>query len=116
LILADENIDDRIIASIRNKGIAVYSVKESSRGISDESVISLSQNPARIILTEDKDFGEWVYAHQRTDISVILLRYHYQDTFLMIEILLQVLESKKEELFGKYTTITTDKVRIRSLK
>ena len=116
MILADENIDDRIITSIRNEGIAVYSVKESSRGISDESVINLAQNPARIILTEDKDFGEWVFAHQRTDISVILLRYHYQDTFLIIDILLQVLKNKNEELFGKYTTITADKIRIRSLK
>jgi predicted nuclease of predicted toxin-antitoxin system len=116
LILADENIDDRIIASLRHKGISVYSVKESNRGISDELVIALSQNPNRLILTEDKDFGEWVYAHQKTDISVILLRYHYKDTFLMIDILLNVLESKKEYLFGKYTTITVDKIRIRSLK
>ncbi len=27
--------------------------------------------------TEDKDFGEWVYAHHISGISVIFLRYHF---------------------------------------
>ena len=83
MILADENIDDNIIAALRRANISIYSIKESNRGISDDSLINLSQNPTRIILTEDKDFGEWVYAHHRKDISVILLRYSYFDSALI---------------------------------
>ncbi len=49
--------------------IEVYSIGENNAGISDEQVISLSGNPPRIILTEDKDFGEWVYAHKIPNIS-----------------------------------------------
>ena len=58
MILADENIDHRLIAKVRTAGYAIESVYESHRGLTDEAIIALSRNPPRIILTEDKDFGE----------------------------------------------------------
>lgn len=77
MILADENIDHGLIDRIRKAGFEVYSIYELMRGASDESIIELSRNPPRIILTEDKDFGEWVYAHHIQNISVLFLRYHF---------------------------------------
>ena len=58
MILADENIDHRVIAALRAAGYSVAAVYESHRSVSDEAIIQLSRNPPRIILTEDKDFGE----------------------------------------------------------
>ena len=57
MILADENIDFRIINALRDEGITVLSVYESYRGIPDFEVIQKSLSPNQIILTEDKDFG-----------------------------------------------------------
>lgn len=68
MIVADENIDHSLIEAIRLAGIEVVSVYEEARGISDFSVIEIARNPPRIILTEDKDFGEWIFAHQVKDI------------------------------------------------
>jgi predicted nuclease of predicted toxin-antitoxin system len=115
MILADENIDHSIIATIRDLGIEVYSIYEQQRGTLDESIIELSRNSPSIILTEDKDFGEWVFAHNIKDISVILLRYHFQDTEQIKEILVKILSESFNDLFGKFTTITTHKIRIRPL-
>ncbi len=70
MILADENIDFNIITHLRSKGIAVYSIKENHPGISDKQVIALSKDQPRIILTEDKDFGEWVYAHNEKALAL----------------------------------------------
>lgn len=58
MILADENIDHSLIKAIRSAGFEVHSIYESNRGLSDEAIIAFSRNPPRIILTEDKDFGE----------------------------------------------------------
>ena len=58
MILADENLDGIIVETLRQRGIALYSIFELDRGLSDEDIITLSRNPPRIILTEDKDFGE----------------------------------------------------------
>ena len=116
MILADENIDQYIIEHLRKAGIEVYSIREKQSGISDEAVIELSKNLQTIILTEDKDFGEWVYAHDERNISVILLRYTYTETSDITALLTGLIKIKGSELFGKYTTITTDKIRIRSIK
>lgn len=116
MILADENIDQQLIDWLRNSGLEVLSVREKSPGIRDEEVIALSKNPPRIILTEDKDFGEWVYAHQEQTISVIFLRHHFSEATEIRQILLDLLQEKGKELFGKFTTLTTKKIRIRSLR
>lgn len=113
MILADENIDHRLIKEIRKAGFEVFSVYEMIRGTSDESIIELSRNPSRIILTEDKDFGEWVYAHNTKDISAIFLRYHFKDTNSITKILLNLLAERAQDLFGHFTTVTINKIRSR---
>ena len=75
MILADENISTHIIQKLRDVAIEVYSIYENHRGASDGQVVNLSKSPPRLILTEDKDFGEWVFAHGERTISVLLLRY-----------------------------------------
>ncbi len=115
MILADENIDIDIINSIRKIGIEVFSIYESNRGLSDEQIIQISKSPPRIILTEDKDFGEWVFSHHEKEISVILLRYSYKEIDGIISKLTKLLEDLSKNLFGKYTTITINKIRIREI-
>jgi predicted nuclease of predicted toxin-antitoxin system len=115
MILADENIDYKVVEALRNATIFTESVFENYRGYSDAQIVQLSKNPKRIILTEDKDFGEWVYSHKETEISVILLRYSFSERNEIIEILLDLILSKGEELFGKFTIVTANKVRIRTI-
>jgi predicted nuclease of predicted toxin-antitoxin system len=115
MILADENIDHQLIEHLRSIGFEVLSVYESSRGVSDEMIIEISKNPPRIILTEDKDFGEWVYSHNEKSISVILLRYNFKETQNIIRILEQILRERKDALWGSFTTISSTKIRIRKI-
>lgn len=116
MILADENISFDLVNILRSHGIQVDHIKEIEAGISDKQVIELSKSPAKIILTEDKDFGEWVYAHKEENISVIFLRYSFQDSKLIIQLLIDLILNKGNDLYGKFTTITPHKIRIRSLK
>jgi predicted nuclease of predicted toxin-antitoxin system len=115
MVIADENIDHSLIEAIRAAGIEVLSIYETSRGIRDEQIIESSRNPPRIILTEDKDFGEWVFAHGIQDISVIFLRYSFAETALLQGILLALLREKSDELTGCFTTVTVKKIRSRCL-
>jgi len=115
VILADENIDRSIITALRGIGLEVYSIAESASDIEDFEVIELSRNPPRIILTEDKDFGEWVFAHHVRDVSVLFLRYDFKDTAQITAIVLNLLQTRLSDLTGKFTTVTISKIRIRSL-
>ncbi len=115
MIIADENIDHSLILSIRELGIEVYSVYESNRGIRDETVIESSRNPPRNILTEDKDFGEWVFAHNVKGISVLFLRYHFKETEAMRHILTKLITERLTDLVGCFTTVTVQKIRTRRI-
>ena len=115
MIVADENIDLRIIQALRSNKIDIVSVFEKYRGISDEEVIALACKMHRILLTEDKDFGEWVYAHNVKDLSVVFLRYKFNDTAKIIEILLNLFADGGDKLKGSFTTVTINKIRIRGL-
>ncbi len=115
MLIADENIPPIMIAALRNIPVNVVSVKEDYSGSQDESIIELAQRTGRIILTEDKDFGEWVFAHKTEGISVIFLRYHFTDTKQMVSIVAELLRSGTERFLNKFTTVTTRKIRVREL-
>jgi predicted nuclease of predicted toxin-antitoxin system len=114
MIVADENIHAGIILSLRNAGIPVVSIAERYSGIKDEEVIKRVLNLDYLLLTEDKDFGEWVFAHHVKDLSVIFLRYNHLDYIAISSTLINLLTSKKlEKPF--FLTVTTKKIRIRKL-
>ena len=115
MIVADENIDKRIINNLRDEHFEVYSIFERNRGLKDEEIIQIAKELRYIILTEDKDFGEWVFAHNEKDIGVILLRYHFTETNQIIDILKGLLINKAQILTNKFTTVTRKKIRIRDL-
>ncbi len=45
------------------------------QGISDKEVLNLAREFNAILITEDSDFGEWVFAHREKITGVIFLRY-----------------------------------------
>ncbi|MDQ7056624.1 MAG: DUF5615 family PIN-like protein [Persephonella sp.] len=61
-ILADENVDYRIVEYLKCNNIEIISLIELKRGISDYEVINLAKELKTIILTEDSDFGAWAFS------------------------------------------------------
>lgn len=114
MILADENIHTAIIYALRNAGMEVLSIYETNRGLKDAEIIALAREIKFSILTEDKDFGEWVFAHHVKDISIIFLRYSFEDTELIASILCDYLQ-KNILQHPVFVTLTTKKIRIRQL-
>lgn len=114
MIIADENIDKRIIAALRKANHNITSVADEYAGISDEDVIHLAKTLEATLLTMDKDFGEWVFAHGHKGFNVLLLRYEQEDLEKIIKNTLLILEKlpKGEHLF---ISITQDKIRQRKI-
>jgi predicted nuclease of predicted toxin-antitoxin system len=115
MIIADENIDAAFILALRKIPIKVISIREDFSGITDEAIIKLAKKSECILLTEDKDFGEWVFAHNVKGISVVFLRYSVKQKEKMISILLNLMKEKRTHLHNKFTTITINKIRMRAI-
>ena len=114
MILADENIHYFIIKTLRESGFTVVSVSELSKGIKDEQVIQWAIRNNYLLLTEDKDFGEWVFAHHIKNLSVIFLRYSFEEFERIAHTVVHVLKTKNL-IHPVFVTITTRKIRVRKL-
>ena len=90
-------------------------VGKTSPGIPDDEVISRAVAGKRLLLTEDKDFGELVYAHQRESGGVILMRVPASARTLLRKAVLDIVTSEGEKLIGKFVVVQLGKVRISQL-
>jgi len=59
--LADESCDFSVIRALRSVGHSVKAIAEISPSLPDEMVLELAVAENRLLITEDKDFGEWVF-------------------------------------------------------
>lgn len=114
-LLADENLDRRIVAALREAGYSIFSVYEDHRGISDPQVIDLANEQNRVIVTEDKDFGELTYRLKVVNRGIVLIRLSGLTIEDKVNTVLMVFEQFGEELYGSFTVVKADRVRIRKL-
>jgi predicted nuclease of predicted toxin-antitoxin system len=73
--LADESCDFRVVRALREAGHDVMAVIEIAPGSDDAAVIDMAAREGRVFLTEDRDFGQLVYAAAKATAGVILLRF-----------------------------------------
>ena len=90
--LANENMPMSVILHLRAAGHDVVAAKESMRGETDDAILARAQSEHRILISQDKDFGELAYRSGRpADCGVILFRLQGQspeaDQLRMIEVL-----------------------------
>ena len=69
--LADESCDFCIVRELRSNGYDVLAVSEEFASASHLLVLRRAVDEKRILLTEDKDFGEWIFAHKEEMYGVI---------------------------------------------
>ena len=74
--VADENIDEPIIAALRQLQLNILSISESIPGSSDSEVLAFANRNSSFLITSDKDFGEIIYRQRKIFKGVILLRLH----------------------------------------
>jgi predicted nuclease of predicted toxin-antitoxin system len=113
--LADEWVAAPLVALLRAHGHDVLYVAEAAVGLSDADVIALALREKRLLLTEDKDFGDLVFRRERTVPGVVLMRIGSETPTLKTTCLAAAIERYAEGLFGRYTVIEEGRFRSRRL-
>ena len=72
--LVDECTGPAVARWLRSEGHDVFSVYEQARGLGDDVIITLAWKERRILVTNDKDFGEKIFRESHPHRGVILLR------------------------------------------
>jgi len=114
-LLADENIPRKTVEVLRNEGLDVASVSETSPGLSDRAVIEQANKENRIIVTFDKDFGELIFRERQEVKGLILLRIAPSSPEHIAERIRHTL-SQVTPLENKVVTVREDRIRATPLR
>lgn len=113
--LADESCDHLIVRTLRGADHDVQSIAEDNPGISDKEVAEIAVKQDRVLITEDRDFGHFVFSDSIRQIGVIYLRYPFDLRIQIVSQLQKLIEQKADELFGKFIVVQPGTHRIRKL-
>jgi len=117
IFLADESCDFAFVRVLRHQvGYDVTAIVEFMSGASDLKVLELAFEERRILLTEDKDFGEWVFAHKRATAGILLVRYPANMRSKMTQAMVELVSEHGRELRNRYAVLELGRVRIRTIK
>jgi len=110
--LADESCDYSVVRALRAEGHDVLAVSELSPRAKDSAVIKLAIDENRILLTEDSDFGQLVFAHGLIKASVIFMRYPARARKQQAEDIVNFIKKHGEKLKGCFVVAQPGRTRI----
>jgi len=114
--LADECCAADTVAALRSGGHDVIFSVESCRGWEDHAVLAKANAEQRVLLTEDKDFGELVYGQRLIAHGIVLLRFEGRERSLLMPRLRWLLAEMAEHIEGYFVVLQPTKVRFRPLR
>jgi predicted nuclease of predicted toxin-antitoxin system len=114
--LADENVSHRVVERLRAAGFEVAAIGLTNPGASDSDVLAMARRDGRILITEDRDFGELV-VRQRLEIQgVVLLELDRLSNIAEADRVAAVLSTNVDKLSGNLLVIEAGRIRIRPLR
>lgn len=114
--LADENVPRQIVDKLRSAELDVISILEASPGAPDDAVIEMAGKQDRLLVTEDRDFGEMVVRRRLTIAGVILLELVRLSNAAAAARVAEVIVAHADRLPGNLVVIEPGRVRIRPLQ
>jgi predicted nuclease of predicted toxin-antitoxin system len=113
--LADECIAASLVKFLRHAGHDVLYVTEHASGSDDIEIVEKAAREDRLLLTEDKDFGDLVFRRGRIAPGIVLMRIAAENPRLIEERLIAAIDRYGERLFGLYLVVEEGRFRSRSL-
>lgn len=104
--LVDECTEPVVARWLRSQGHDASSVYEENRGLDDDSILEKANTENRILITNDKDFGELIFREQKTHKGVILLRLRDEQAVNKISVLKRLLRHYKNKLLNDFVVVT----------
>lgn len=109
--LADVNVEKRIVDYLFKNEYDVKWVPDFDCTIEDKVLLKIANEEKRILITNDKDFGELTFLQRQASIGNILIRVNPPDTKEKIELLQNLLLNYSEKIQDHFILITKNKYK-----
>jgi predicted nuclease of predicted toxin-antitoxin system len=117
-ILADENVEQPVIERLRLDGYDVVAVAIQTPGALDPSVLAQAVHEDVLLLTADRDFGDYVYRDHLAAPSAGIALYrlgHNLSTPEKAQIISDAMSRHANDFAAHFAVIEEGKVRFRPL-
>lgn len=112
--IVDECTGPTVAKWLTIEGHDSVSVSPDKKGISDKEVLKIAVTEKRILITNDKDFGELIFKEKLTHNGVIFLRLSDETAKNKIHVLKNLLDHHKKIIDQVRFVVVTEK-NIRSI-
>jgi predicted nuclease of predicted toxin-antitoxin system len=112
--VADESCARPVIQALRKAGHDVLAIAEIARGATDDQVLERALKEKRVLITEDRDFGELVYARGRSSPGVILVRFPSRARRAKSATVIEAVSRLGSRLRDAFAVVEPGRVRISS--
>lgn len=109
--LVDECTGPAVSRWLADQGHDTFSVFDEAPGIPNEAVIRRAYDERRILVTNDKDFGEKIYREGYPHCGVVLLRLDDERSTNKISVLQNLLVEYGDRLAERFVVATREQVR-----
>ena len=113
--LIDESAGFLVAHCLKNLGYDVIYPAEKLKRMSDLEVLERARKEGRIIITNDKDFGDYIFYQKLTARGIILLRIKNDSVENKLRVLKILLTKFSKKLSGNFLTVTEEKIRIKKI-
>ena len=110
--LADESGDFTVVRALRTAGHEVLAVAEISPRADDTSIIELTIRENRVLITEDKDFGQLVYANKQASGGVLFIRFPARIRRRLPQAIVDLVNQNGERLIGAFVVVQPGRTRV----
>jgi predicted nuclease of predicted toxin-antitoxin system len=112
--LLDQSAEARLGAFLVSIGHDATRVgKDHPPGLPDDQVLAIAVAENRVLLTNDSDFGEFIFKHHHPHVGVIYFRFPLDSTASQKISALEQLLSTHADNLDAYLTVTPRGVRVR---
>jgi predicted nuclease of predicted toxin-antitoxin system len=113
--LADENVSRLVVERLRGAGFDVMSIVETRSGTTDADILVTADREDRILITEDRDFGELVVRQRLAVRGMILLELDRLSNATEASVVAEIVSAHAVKLSGNLLVIEPARVRVRPL-
>ena len=110
--LADESCDFAVVRALRASGHEVSAIAEINAGAEDDAVLALARAEARVLLTEDKDFGLLAFANRHDTAGVVLIRFPSNVRSALGQAVVDVVTELGQRLRGAFVVVEPGRARV----
>lgn len=110
-LLVDECTGPRVANWLREQGHDVVYIGDDASGMRDTEVIEFAVSERRILITNDRDFGDMIFRSHQPHAGVVLLRLRNERPSSKIAVLGRILTEYSDSLADNFVVATEHLVR-----